>query len=121
MKIQCACGAKYAFDISPGQAQPPVQFVCPACGLDASEFVNNLIREELGLAAPVSGQTAPPIELAPAPGATIAPAPVAVEAAPAILAPPPSPPRVRLHRGGEKPTEAAPTAGDQRYCLKHPG
>ena len=50
MKIQCSCGAKYDFDITPGMAQNPVQFVCPACGLDASDFVNDLIRQELGQA-----------------------------------------------------------------------
>ena len=39
MKIQCACGTKYAFDITPDMAQNPVRFVCPACGLDSSEYV----------------------------------------------------------------------------------
>ena len=53
MKIQCSCGAKYAFDVSPEMAQSPPRFVCPACGVDSSELVNRLVRQELGLADPV--------------------------------------------------------------------
>ena len=49
MKIQCSCGAKYTFDITPDMADKPVRFVCQQCGLDSSDFVNNLIRQELGL------------------------------------------------------------------------
>jgi len=54
MKIQCACGAKYEFDVTPEML--PVKFVCPSCGLDSSEFVNELVRREF------AGQTpaAPP-------------------------------------------------------------
>ena len=47
MKIQCACGAKYAFDATPEMLQNPVRFVCPSCGLDSSDFVNELVRREL--------------------------------------------------------------------------
>src|SRR5690242_18655339 len=60
MKIQCACGAKYAFDATPEMLQNPVKFVCPACGLDSSDFVNELIRREFTgqpSAAPPSPET----------------------------------------------------------------
>jgi outer membrane protein assembly factor BamB len=60
MKIQCACGTKYAFDITPEMAQKPVQFVCQNCGLDSSEFVNELIRQELEAAA-AAGESSPAI------------------------------------------------------------
>ena len=50
MKIQCGCGAKYEFEITPDMAQNPVQFVCPACGADSSAFVTNLVRQQLGQA-----------------------------------------------------------------------
>ena len=53
MKIQCACGAKYAFDVTPEMAENPVRFVCQNCGLDSSDYVNGLIRQELGLGTPV--------------------------------------------------------------------
>jgi len=63
MKIQCACGTKYAFDITPDMAQNPVRFVCPACGLDSSEYVNQLVREQLAEQAaepPADAQPPPP-------------------------------------------------------------
>ncbi len=46
MKLQCACGAKYAFDLTPEMLQNPVRFVCPGCGLDSSEYVNQLVSEQ---------------------------------------------------------------------------
>jgi hypothetical protein len=52
MKIQCACGAKYEFDTTPEMADEPVKFVCPQCGLDSSDRVNDLIREEFGIPPP---------------------------------------------------------------------
>ena len=60
MKIECSCGAKYEFDLRPEMQAHPVQFVCPACGLDASEFVDGLIRRELGQTERPPG---PPIPL----------------------------------------------------------
>jgi len=58
MKIQCGCGAKYEFDITPGMAQNPVRFVCPACGADSSALVTRLVREQLGQAQPAPPQLA---------------------------------------------------------------
>ena len=55
MKIQCSCGAKYAFDVTPEMAQTPVRFVCSACGVDSSDLVNRLVRQELGLPEPAGG------------------------------------------------------------------
>ena len=104
MKIQCSCGAKYSFDISPAMAQTPVRFVCPACGVDASEMVNSLIRQELGL---------------PAADATSAPSPVA----PSVRPPPQAPPvtRLRVQAPEVVPMEAAPDAADApQRCFKHP-
>jgi len=51
MKIQCSCGVKHEFELTPELATHPVKFVCPACGLDASDFVDQLVRRELGQAA----------------------------------------------------------------------
>ncbi len=94
MKIQCACGAKYAFDITPEMAKEPVRFVCPACGLDSSEYVNQLVREQLAEQAADAGQTAPP---------------------------PAAPARMRIALA-EKPAEpAAPAAPVSKYCQKHRG
>ncbi len=106
MKIQCACGAKYAFEVTPAQAQQPVQFVCPACGLDSSAYVTQLVREQFRL--PV----APPPEVAPAPE---------IAAAPAVSPPPaPAPIQARIRSVEPRPAEEAPVA-DTRFCRKHPG
>src|SRR5215472_11446137 len=60
MKLQCSCGAKYELEPTPEMAQHPIQFVCPSCGLDSSAFVNQLIRQQLGLppAAPAAPKPA---------------------------------------------------------------
>ena len=79
MKIQCRCGAKFAFDVTPEMAAAPQRFVCPACGADDSAEVNEIIRQQFA---------APPVEVAPAPVArpvmrvsVTTAAPVAEEAA----------------------------------------
>ena len=118
MKIQCACGAKYAFDVTPEMADHPVRFICQSCGLDASDFVNSLIRQELGLGTPV---TAPADAGAPPP-----PVPV-FEAAP-----PPEPasvatPRLRVSLAAQPAAPAEGTAAGAtasaapQTCLRHPG
>src|SRR6266849_8972174 len=70
MKLQCSCGAKYSFEVTPGLAQKPAHFVCPACGLDVSGYLNELVRQELGASGPVAasetpaaGSSAPPLRV----------------------------------------------------------
>jgi hypothetical protein len=59
MKLQCSCGAKYAFDATPEMVDHPVKFVCPNCGQDSSAFVNELIRREFAGGASGSAEPAP--------------------------------------------------------------
>lgn len=102
MKIQCSCGAKYALDLTPEMAATPVRFVCPACGLDSSDFVNNLVRQELGLSEPAAAASD------------------ALPAQPAPQSPPLA--RVRIHTPQSAPAEAAPASPDApQRCLKHLG
>src|SRR5712675_1639897 len=105
MKIQCSCGAKYAFDVTPEMGQNPIRFVCPTCGLDGSETVNQLIRQELARTAPAS---------VPSP----APAPIPVVAtrvSPPAVSPAPPPPaaspamRVRIHAAAAAAADPAET------------
>ncbi len=99
MKIQCSCGTKYAFDITPEMGRTPVRFVCQKCGLDSSELVNELIRQELSAAVPAE---APPAVAEPV-------------ATPAATA------RMRIATA-QQPVQAdeTPAASDApRYCLKH--
>ncbi len=101
MKLQCPCGAKYAFDLRPEMVQSPVTFVCPTCGLDSSEFVNQMVRQEFGVPEP---EYTPPVSAPPPP----APAPAS---------------RLKISHQ-EKPVEAAPTdeaAPASKYCQKHRG
>jgi hypothetical protein len=101
MKIQCSCGAKYSFEVTPEMAQNPVRFVCPNCGLDSSEFINQRVREEL--AEQAASQPLP--EEAPAP---------------AIASVPPPAPRLRVSheaKPAEPPPPAAIPAG--KFCPKH--
>ena len=129
MKLQCSCGAKYAFDATPEMLQNPIKFICPACGLDASAFVNELIRQEF--AGPVPPAAAAPQPLAPPPapririsheGAPAAPAP-----APAAAAPPPPPvpseaPRMRIAREAAPAAAASSASGagvGSKMCSRH--
>jgi outer membrane protein assembly factor BamB len=97
MKIQCACGTKYAFDLTPDMAQNPVRFVCPTCGLDSSEYVNQLVREQLSELA-----TPPPADAEPPP-------------------PPVAPSRLKIAHE-EKPAEPAATVAPvSKFCQKHRG
>lgn len=99
MKLQCSCGAKYAFDAKPEMLAHPVKFICPSCGLDASDFVNELIRQEFGA------------QVLPQPGTPAAPPP------------PPPPPRASGLRVAHEapapvaqPQEAVPVS---KFCAKH--
>src|ERR1035438_3851888 len=99
MKIQCSCGAKYAFDVTPEMAKTPVRFVCSACGLDASDFVNSLVRQELGLSAAAVG----------------APAPVALHVAAPVQSAPQSRPvaRIRIQTLDAASAETEPEASSE--------
>src|SRR5580765_7583742 len=89
MKLQCSCGAKYSFEVTPDMANQPVHFSCPACGMDYSEFVTNLVRQQLGpvqaaaIAPPPPGYVPPPSAVAPPP-TPIAPPPAVAAATAAI-------------------------------------
>ena len=92
MKIQCSCGAKFAFDPTPDMASGAVKFICPACGLDNSDYVNQLVRQELAKPAASAGGAVP-----------VAP-----------------PMRIRLPEAAKvAPEEAA--SGARPRCNKHPG
>src|SRR5205085_2920265 len=67
MKVQCSCGAKHRFEITPEMRTNPVRFICPACGVDASEFVDGLVRQELGQSASPAGRVIQVRALAEAP------------------------------------------------------
>jgi hypothetical protein len=137
MKIQCSCGTKYAFDVTPEMARAPIRLVCQNCAQDNSEVVNELIRQELGVPNPARPSIAPHVVIAPAPTgvrqsnptpsipavrvAVATPGPVGVSAAHPIL-PPASTPVVRLHTASAPTVDAgAPAVDAPQPCLKHAG
>ena len=93
MKLQCSCGAKYALDATPEMLNQPVKFVCPSCGLDSSDFVNQLIRQEF------AGQT-PPSPLPPPPPASGAA-------------------RLRISPADPPATPVPATPPASRFCARH--
>ena len=97
MKIQCPCGAKFDFDVTPEMAENPVQFVCPNCGLDSSDYVNELIRRGFAGEAPAA---APP-----AVATTVKTQPLRI-----ALAQPPA---------GQTGDAAAAAADTPQFCPKH--
>ncbi|HYG36665.1 MAG TPA: hypothetical protein VEC99_17860, partial [Clostridia bacterium] len=118
MKVRCSCGAKYEFDVTPEMATNPVRFICPACGFNASEFVDGLIRQELGQ---TSSPTGVPIPITPPAGPTPS---VATPPSPAPQTPKPqtTPVAVRIHKPQAAQPEPEPTQAPQAIlCLKHPG
>src|SRR5712692_331024 len=93
MKIQCPCGMKYSFEIRPEMAARPIRFVCQACGLDSSDAVNELIRQQFGTVGTpaVTVQAPPPAPKPRAPIRIAAPAP-AVASGSQLKVQPPAPP-----------------------------
>ena len=92
MKIQCSCGAKYSFEVTPEMAQNPIRFVCQNCGLDSSDYINELVRGEIAKQFP--NIASPPQPATPAA----------------------SPLRIACE---EKPPEPPPAPPVSQYCTRH--
>ena len=56
IKINCACGQRYAFDVEPVQGLMPHAVACPVCNADGTDSANAMIA-----------QAAAPVSIAPAP------------------------------------------------------
>src|SRR5262249_33496646 len=126
MKVQCSCGTKHQFEITPVMTNTPVKFVCPICGTDSSEFVDGLIRRELGQTETPHGVPVPILAVTTRTAA--APAAILVEepAAQPSQAPPPPRPAVRLHTPSPPSITATSSAEPQSApvgvpCVKHLG
>jgi len=130
VKIQCNCGAKYAFDVTPDLLANPIKLVCPSCGLDLSDSINQLVQRELAqnpppVPKPVSIPVPVPI---PASASMPAPAPAPSALGQQLVAPP-SPTGSRLRIGTHQPAQTAQAEGEApaearsgpSICLKHGG
>jgi len=47
IKILCACGTKFKFDVEPVNGRMPAPIACPACGADATAQANTVIQSTL--------------------------------------------------------------------------
>lgn len=45
VKVQCACGARLAFEVEPVEGRIPVPARCPQCGVDVTELANAALAE----------------------------------------------------------------------------
>jgi hypothetical protein len=78
VKIECACGQHYAFDVEPVNGRMPAPVACPACGDDGSAAANDFIAQRLdapvaipaapqpSIARPAIAPSAPPVRRGPA-------------------------------------------------------
>lgn len=93
IKVQCACGQRFAFDVEPLNGRMPSAVACPVCGADGTAAANQIIAQKLA-AQPAMAMAAAPVAVAapalavptarvPAPTLT----PTARVAAPALAVP----------------------------------
>jgi hypothetical protein len=47
VKIFCACGQKYAFEVQPADSRMPVPVACPVCGRDGTPDANHFLAKIL--------------------------------------------------------------------------
>ncbi len=52
IKIQCACGQRYAFEVEPVGGQVPAAVTCPACGADGTAAANAAIAQSMATQPP---------------------------------------------------------------------
>jgi hypothetical protein len=62
VKIQCACGQRYAFDVEPIAGRMPAPVSCPVCGADGTASANTILAQRFQAqpAAPATSPQPPP-------------------------------------------------------------
>ncbi len=58
LKIQCACGTKFSFDVEPVDGKMPVEIFCPKCGVDVTGEANASIDQSRAGEGPIAVQVA---------------------------------------------------------------
>jgi hypothetical protein len=103
VKVQCACGQRYAFEVNPVNGHMPTAVKCPACGADGTAAANQLIAQALAI-QPAAEPVAVPIAAAPvATGSGIRLA-IPPPPAPVDSVPPPPLPVTPQPRSAQVPT-----------------
>src|SRR5215471_8858980 len=97
IKIQCACGQRFAFDVEPLNGRMPSPVGCPVCGADGTAAANQVIAQSLASQPAVAAAPAPALRVSTAP----APKAAAPDDGPLLKAPLPT----RLVPAGESEAE----------------
>jgi hypothetical protein len=66
VKIECACGQNYAFDVEPMNGRMPSAVACPSCAADGTAAANDFISRQLDLtvaSAPATVSAAAPAQM----------------------------------------------------------
>jgi len=58
VKVQCACGQRYAFDVEPVNGRMPYPVACPVCNADGTASANAIIAQALGASAATAAPAA---------------------------------------------------------------
>jgi uncharacterized protein YxjI len=78
VKVQCACGAKYKFEVEPIFNQMPTRVQCPTCGADGTAAANAFLQQQTQAGAAAGVPPPRPMAVAaPAPAVAAAPGPAA--------------------------------------------
>src|SRR5437763_788379 len=106
IKIQCACGTKFSFEVIPVNGRMPMNINCPGCNVSALELANAEIQR-------LCAADSAPVVAAPAVGIPIvaAPAPPSLPAPPAGPSHATPPPAVRIHSPSSAPRAYNPNPG----------
>lgn len=75
LKLACVCGQKYKFDVEPLNGRMPASVACPVCGVDGTEWANQLIAQQTPLVltpAPAVAAVAASVAARPVLGAGVA-------------------------------------------------
>src|SRR5258706_1715246 len=90
LKIKCQCGVKFALDVTPESVAQPMRFVCQYCGVDSSDAVSQIIRQQFATnvtPSPPVAAAAGAVPLAPASTSVASPPLAASTSLNAIAAP----------------------------------
>ena len=59
VKIDCACGQRYSFDVDPVNGRVPSTVICPACGADGTASANDFLAKCSHADIPMSSSSGP--------------------------------------------------------------
>jgi hypothetical protein len=87
LKIYCACGAKYKFDVEPVNGRMPHRVHCPVCGVEGAESANAILQQPVDASAlatepPPAAPVSTGLRIRPTESHAAAPAPQPVAPAP---------------------------------------